>query len=62
MTDTKKIQHRRIKGIVVSVKENKTIHVDVKSIKYIQNIKNNTQAVRNMLCMMKRVEHSLVIR
>jgi len=33
MTDTKKIQHRRIKGIVVSVKENKTIHVDVKSIK-----------------------------
>jgi len=33
MTDTKKIQHRRFDGVVVSVKENKTIHVEVKSIK-----------------------------
>jgi len=33
MSDIKKVQHRKFEGEVVSVKENKTIHVEVKTTK-----------------------------
>ena len=33
MSDIKKVQHRKFEGEVVSVKENKTIHVVVKTTK-----------------------------